>query len=117
MRLFNNITSDAVSRSVKIVTGSNGANLYVSGDLGGGKLTSEVLMPDGETWIQTEVEEFISNPGLYVIESSSVIIRFRLSGSSNPNLTVWLMADGVENKRFVARGYSDPMDDDQEYEE
>lgn len=117
MRLFNNITADAVSRSVKIVTGSNGANLYVVGDLGGGKLVSEVLVPDGQTWIQTEMDEYISQPGLYVIESSSVIIRFRLIESENPNLTVWLMSEGVENKRFVARGYSDPMDSEQEVEE
>lgn len=105
MRLFNNLTHDAVSDPVKIVLGSQGANLYVSGDLGGGKVTTEVLVPDGITWIQTDLDEFIIQPGLYVIESSSVILRVRLSGSTNPNLTVWLMSEGVENKQFVSRGY------------
>lgn len=108
MRLFDNITADSVSTSVKIIRGSNGANLYVSGNLGGGKLTTEVMLPDGQTWIQTDLDEFITQPGLYVIESSSVILRVRLSGSSNASLTVWLMTEGVENKQFVSRGYSDP---------
>ncbi len=108
MRMFHNQTIDGVSPEIKIVTGSEGANLYVFGDFGGGKLTTEVLVPDGETWIQSEPDEFIEKPGLYVIESSSVILRVRLSGSSNANLTVWLMADGVKNKQFVARGFAQP---------
>lgn len=108
MRLFHNQKVDAVTTSVKVINGSQGANLYVSGDLGGGILTTEVLVPDGITWIRTDMDEYIDQPGLYVIDSSSVILRIRLSGSNGKaNLTVWLLPDGVSNKQFVSRGYGD----------
>ncbi len=106
MRLFNNQTSDGVTREVRIVAGSKGANLYVVGDLGGGKITTEVLVPDGVTWIPSDPDEYVTKQGLYTIASSSVILRVRLSGSTNPNVTIWLMLDDIANQQFVSRGHA-----------
>lgn len=77
-------TSDGNSKEFYCAN-SQTMNIYLVGDLGGGTLSLQAKTLDGD-WVSQQ----LSGNEWEVVESSSFIGRFNLTGSSSPNISVYV---------------------------
>lgn len=66
-------------------------NVYVEGGLGGGTLSLQAKT-NNNTWVSKD----ISSLGFQVVSSSVFTGRIELSGSTSPNLSVYVEAESTE---------------------
>ena len=101
MRVFDGQTADGSSIEFKNLTGTSGlVNIYVSGELGGGTVTVEAELPDSSGWVPV-TGGTITEPGLYVIDSTYFVGRLTLSGSSGANINAWVEGGDVVLKTRI----------------
>lgn len=97
---FDAQTSDATSASVSIHSGLY--SVWVSGSLGRGKLVIEASMDGATDWTPVDVPIFA--PGVYLVSLPSNYIRFDLSDSSTPSVSVRIFPEGEAAPSLVRLG-------------
>lgn len=90
MQIFTAQTADGTSEEFKYLYGYKPFNIFVTGDLGGGTLQLEALAPDGTTWVPVS-ESSITEIGMNVATAHPFTGRLVLSGSTTPNIDVWVV--------------------------
>lgn len=97
---FDAQTSDATSASVSIHSGLY--SVWVSGSLGQGKLIIEASQDGATDWTPVDVPIFA--PGVYMVSLPSNHIRFDLSDSSTPSVSVRIYPEGHAVPSLVRLG-------------
>lgn len=85
--LLEEVTSDETSIPFEYLHGTKLANLYVTGDLGGGAVVLEALAPNTGTYVPLSGVD-ITSPGMYTIAANAFAGRVRLEGATSAELTV-----------------------------
>lgn len=83
-----NVTANGFSLPFESASLDYSANIYVTGDLGGGNITIEALAPNG-IWVPIAGDP-INAVGLYSLSTFPFIGRVVLSDASSANVSVFL---------------------------
>lgn len=91
---------DGASAPFKHLGRGAALNLYVSGNLGGGRVIVEAQTPDGSAW-QPLAGGVITEPGVHVLQAAPLVGRLRLQDASGANLNAWVEADSHQTRTRV----------------
>lgn len=87
-QVFSAQAADGASSLAKTIGSPRGANVFVSGNLGGGTIKVEAEAPDGSFIPLDGIS--ITAAGVYIVDGAPRRLRLSLSGSTGPSVTAWI---------------------------
>lgn len=80
------------------------ANIYVSGDMGGGTITIEAELPDASDFVTVSTSLSITATGMYILETGPFVGRLVLSGATTPDIDAWVEFEGDSVRDKIEAG-------------
>lgn len=81
--LMSNVSANATSNAFAV--GSGRWQFSVSGNLGGGSVTLEILGPDGSTYFSAGNSAVLSSNSSVIVEMGPGTVRTNFTGATSPN--------------------------------